>query len=500
MHKFSMTADRVFAEKDGAVFFDTAAYPVQFCPSADEVVISSKAITFPDLVKGNAYSYARGQISGTDYEGCASYVTLAPQNWGPNVAGEPSPDYELADEVIGTVPGDTDIILVYINATRTNAPDQINGKSIPVMFKEGGWTYCPGGSLLVEYLPPMSRKLAVLLSDELNVDGTKNIILRRKQSVQRRLYSFWEAGNATNTSGWTYGGTAGAYGHIAKHIQSKGPNVGFGFYPRNGSNPCSLTDNSDYATGLTADIRVVPGRASITPDQAVAGAALAFNGLIGASNGSYTTFSISGAPIGVPPKVGHTRHVIIAVSTGRVDDSAGPRNINSASITPAGGSAIAMTRVAHRAFYWDKAGSNDHNFSAAIFIAAVPSDATEAAISITYSTTMKSHLVNCWSAYDLGSASPDDTIESSAYNTNVSISTVAGGFAIAQSAMQSEGTSTGDLFGIENSYTDRQEIASNANFMDAGRGFQSTTGATLSIRHGSAGGGTAYSWVAASFH
>ena len=160
-----------YTEGDNLIF-DTTAFPVFLYPESDEISVT-ETVTFPDLAKGDAYSYSQGLIGGTLHGGCASYVTLAPQEWGPIARGQIAPHHELADTVIGTIPSAADFLLVYAKVSRTSDPSQINGQTIEVVPQEDAWVWCPGGSLLLEFLPPLARSIDVVL------DGT-NVVLRRR--------------------------------------------------------------------------------------------------------------------------------------------------------------------------------------------------------------------------------------------------------------------------------------------------------------------------------
>lgn len=472
--RYSQTAERVYAESDGETFFDTDAFPVQFVPTADELLITGRVIEFPDFEHDNAYSYARG-LQGDDlYEGCASYVSLLPGNWGPVLAGKPTPDHVLADEVLGTVPGDADQLLVYINATRTNAPDQINGEAIPLLFKEGAEVYAPGGSLAVEYKAPMARTLWIGLAEALNEDGTRNVLLRRRQSVSRRRYYFWRSGNDHVNSGWTYGAAGGEYGHIVKHIQSKGPvfSPSGSAYNRFGSSKCSLTDTSDYATTLTADIRIIPGRsgkAAAGSDEAVFGYLFEVE-----DRGAKASYLFEGLPASAPSG---SRYIEIGLAS----YSQGNNGRDLTSVTIGG---VVATQLAKRTI-------SANSLVAAIYGAIVP-DGTEIDVEADFSNTMMACRMIGMVAYNLDSTTPVATRSSSATTSGQSLATAAGGLAlavgitswVAWTTVQVRGWG-GDwyrLLGIEGSINFPVDETGEDGGRPGGRAFQITDGSTLSIR------------------
>lgn len=495
VHKFSAKADRIYAEEDGVPFFDTDAYPVQFAPTADEVLISGKTVTFPDLVKGNAYAYAAGAIGSNVYASCQSYITLAPQNWGPVAAGESTPTNELADEVIGTVPGDTDIILVYVKATRTSTPSQINSKTIPVMFKEGEWVYAPGGSLLLEYLPPMNRVAHILLAEELNVDGTRNIILRRKQSVERRRYTYWRAGNDPQNSGWTYGGAAGAYGHIVYAVDAKGPTFdpSGSMHERGSASQCSLTDPTDYGSEYEFDIRVVPGRSNISPTD-VEGVLFVPATTMERSEASSSTHTFADMPLGPEHP---TRRLFVAVAAYR---SGSAPNISG--VTVAG---VAATQVVVR-----RTPQPDRVVIAAIYSAVVPTGEDDDVV-VSFTGAVDWCNARVFAGYNMVSGSAVDTVSSANTQTNQSLTTAPDGYAMVVGVgnpvwtlVVSNGWTTPEDVGVQGMENAGMQPGAEGSGVTVSWAFQKTTGATINTRVKGSDANGDYSdwtaWVAASFH
>lgn len=257
---------RIQMKEDGTAFFDTDYYPVMLGPSTVE--ITGQTVTFPDLLKGIGYGFARGLIGSTMNRSCHSLITLGAQEWGPeNMRPEADdPSRVLSETVLTTVPAACDGLIVQVNLARTSAPSQVNGITIPVLPKEGEWVTAPGGSLPLEYLFPVSRQMDIVLQTDadgdpvFNVDGTRNVVLQRRQSVNRKFYTFYRSD--TLNSGWTAHGTGvGQYGHLVHSIEAKGPSgtPGDGTdYAYGGSNQCSLTDPTDYSSEYSADIRITP--------------------------------------------------------------------------------------------------------------------------------------------------------------------------------------------------------------------------------------------------
>lgn len=459
---FSMTTDSVVMTKDGEIVFDTDAYPVQFFPTGEQIELTGQTITFPDLVKGDAYNWAVGTLGGSDvYVGCASYITLAPQEWGPIVSGELAPTNELAETVIGTVPEGTDILLVFAKLNRTTTPSQINGNTIPVLPQSGEYVYCPGGSLPVEYLAPLSRSIEVVL------DGT-NVVLRRRQSVTRKLYTFWRTDNSSTQSGWTYGGSAGKYGHPVYHLQSLGPSFdpsGTGL--RRGAG-CSLTDTSNYSSVYSADFIIVPGKSNITPEggELDAGVQMAFVG---------EDFAESSSDPWVFPietiAARADRRIIVMVGFLHTLDAF--KDISSVTI---GG--VTATAVAKRVLTRNNGGNSLTTRGAAIYIANVPNTDGEQDVSVNWTSSPKFAYYAAFVAYGLESSSPVDIVQASGATTQ-SLDTQDDGVALALSTSYSPAFPS--VSGIENLVHQDYTTSSPTIATRTARGFQNTTGSTLSI-------------------
>jgi hypothetical protein len=480
-----LTAARTYGIDGGETFFDTDAWPVQFVPAAEEINLTSKVITWPDLVKTNAYAYARGLIGSTLYSGCNSYITVPFQEWGP-ADMLPPPTNELADEVIGTAPAGSDHLIVLVKLTRTTSPSQMAGKTIPVLFAEDKWVNCPGGGLPIEKYGPFARHLAIVLADTPNVDGSINIILRRKQSIYKRRYSFWRSDNSPEQSGWTWGGTNGIYGHIVAQVQSLGPTIdpSTSIRKRNGSGPCSLTDPTDYTSVYTGDIRIIAGRDDIEPANERTGPLLAFCGTE-ATDSASSTHTFDDVSIGAESA---TRRVFVAISAIKRIAAGTGYFLNS--VTVNGASAANMVE---RRSTFETAGDNDSVFIASIYAIDVPTGTT-ADIVVNYSASFNKTRIAVFSAYDLVSGTPDGTISSATANSATNLTTVADGIAIACSVYSDVNP---DFTGIANSFLD---ALPGTPVYPISSAYQYTDGSTLSIKCGLTAGSQTKAWVAASFH
>lgn len=413
--QFTIKSNSMLGVKDGVTFFDADLPPVRLYPDSKKIT-TTKTVSFPDFHHANAYAYAAGDVGGgVIQQSCSSFVTIPFQEWGP------STDFAitdiLGDVTIGTVPADADFLYVRVKGTRTNAPDQVNGNDVPVAFQEGQWVSCDGGTLLVEFLWPITRMIRISLAAADNGDGTRNVILSRKQSISKRGYSYWRSGNDSNNSGWTYGGTNGRYGHIVKKIQSKGPTTAIGgviTYRRGDGAQCSLSDTSDYSADYTFDLEILPGYSGIAARTSGGGGGggtelVLTDGDSVSPNASTHTYTSK--YLGPVADAAQTRHVIVAVTGWR---RAGSNSQGLSSVSVAGNAA---TLLFQRNFYRDETGSNDTNQLVAYY--GLRLDAGETGnIVLNFSATFVWSAIDVYAAYNLPSLTPLTTQSAVGENTN----------------------------------------------------------------------------------
>lgn len=407
---FSITPVRILGLKDGVSWYDSRDYPVQFYPPDETILIEDVVVSFPDFVHANAYGFAAGDTGGgVIRQSCSSYVSIPFQDWGP--ADQPGITNDLPNIVIGTMPGDADIALIRVNGTRTNTPDQILGNTVPTAFEEGQLVQMDGGTMLVEILFPIVRMMWIRFAATLNMDGTRNIILTRKQSIVKTAYTYWRSGNSPLNTGWTYGGTNGRYGHIAKLIEAKGPNIAPGgviTYRRGDGGQCSLTDTSDFSSDYLFDIEILPGRSNISSENSGGGSGLGatYFDLVETAELllTATTHTFTDVYIGAAPESPNTRHVLVAITAFNTSDSTS-RDMTGLTI---GG--VAATQLVYERYYFNNTGSNDSNFVAAYYLLEVPSGESTTVVA-SYSTNFRSAQIDVFSIYNLPSTTPVDTID-----------------------------------------------------------------------------------------
>lgn len=242
---------------DGHVIWSNTGKLVNLIPSA-AISLTAVVVSFPDLLKANAYYFEFGSPFGFDQDVCDSFITWLPQEWGPGRAND------LAATALGTVPAGTDYLDVRAQLTRTSAPSQIFGTDIPVLAQEGQWIALPGGSCPLETTGDFSRGFEVVMS------GT-SVVLNRYQSVRNLASVPWRtdqhAGSTDN--GWTHGAAGStapaAVGAISekgilvsrRDSKSSGTSV---TKNRTGSNPCSVADNTNYGATYSVNLLITPGR------------------------------------------------------------------------------------------------------------------------------------------------------------------------------------------------------------------------------------------------
>lgn len=461
--KYQHSAGRLLIEKDSVPIFDTDAFPVQFYPIAQEITVS-KTITFPDFVKANSYGFARGAQGSNFVNSCQSYVTLPYQEWGPAAIAPPT-DYNLSDEVIGTVPGETDVLLVRVNLNRTTNPSAINGNAIPVTFDAGQWVQVDGGALIVEMLPPMTRMLSIVLSETLNPNGTRNVLLRRVQSVSKKLYTYWRGDGNPQVSGWTYGGTRGRYGHIVSLIQAKGPTFGpdgWSGLARGNSGQCSLVDNTNYSSVYSGQISITPGKTNLDKQGTGGGKSLVLcDNVLDETFTNSRTFS--NVFVGTPKP---DRQIIVLVCGQRDHVGVTGEGVLTG-ITIDG---IAATIRTQRGL---------HGVAAiATLQSASIGDTADIAVSFDYGT--RGIMLFVLAGYGLNFNSAVSVVQSSAdpYDARINLATPADGYAVCVGTGYRENT----LTGIGNSYAELIAISQPlARSFMVGRGFQRTSGQTLNI-------------------
>lgn len=464
--EFRVEPGNVVLKKDGIDVLNLDALPVQFFPAADEIVLTGHPVVFDDLLKGNAYSFNVGTIGGSVNGGCKSFITATGQNWGPEGVGDP---VEFEDEIIGTVPAGTDLLMVMVKPTRTATPSQINGVTIPVIPEEGDWNNAPSGCLLIEHLFPMARMIEILL------DGT-DVVLRRRQTVSRGNYTYWAPGNSSATSGWTWGGTYANSGmHILHAIESKGPTFdpsGVAFR-RGGASACSLADPTDYSSTYDLDIRILPGRSDIE-EEGNSGSALPqiiYQGVVGGNLGGVTDpQTLTGAPFGDPAA---SRHILVMISATRgVTPQA-----QVTGVTIGGVSATLLKDHTHAL----NDGVSVKSRHAGIWIAAVPTG-DDGSIVIDWNGTPNAFLVQHYTIYNLQSTTPVATASALGSAGAVSLATAPDGLALAVSALTFNSFNTPAesynylLSGIGNLLNITDGFA-----IWASRGYQRTTGSSLSL-------------------
>lgn len=234
--------------KDGTRrVWSTDGRPVNLLPEAMWMQ-GAMTVAFPDFVKRNAYLFSK-QVSTS----CISWTTIIPGEWRASASGV----YNLADQVIGTMPDGCNFADIRVTLNRTVDPTPLTGFPVRNMVPTQQ-TFLPGGACLAEFTWAWKRLFWI---EVMGLD----LVLRRKQSV-------WDFGADTQPwttiydgaggfqNGWTHGGGSNsARGLVVAPIQSKVPHSGNINKQRGGSNQCSLVDNNNFASTWTGSFLIRPG-------------------------------------------------------------------------------------------------------------------------------------------------------------------------------------------------------------------------------------------------
>ena len=222
-------------------------------------------VAFPDFPKGKAYWWQ----FVSDYNDFASQYgwisegrcqfTRTPQEWS-----QPS--------IIGVVPAGADLFKSRIRISRTGAPTHTwVSQSIDVLPKENVWMPF-NGSCLVEAELGMARAFSIYISGS-------DLVLHRQQTMGPPSGGFGSAGNASpglmvDTAGQEWSARGGAEGMSVwsdnnspyyKYSSGTSPSLPLGTYDNHkwsGSDPCSETDPTNYASTYSVDLIGQFGRRS----------------------------------------------------------------------------------------------------------------------------------------------------------------------------------------------------------------------------------------------
>lgn len=496
---------------DDTLFFDSDAFPVAYVPEANVISLSSQVISFPNFNLGVAYCWNIWDGGGgSTNESCISLTTIPRQNWGP-LTMTPTPDNDLPETVVGVVPASCDHIRVQVRLTRTNAPDQINGNTIPVSFKEGEWVDCVGGSILVEALTPIVRLLTFYLAANDNGDGTRNVIMRRQQTANYKVHGFYSTSDYTNP-GWiaTSGGNTGT---PVAQIQTRGPtNDPTGLllrYRSDKATGCSKTPTQDYASDYTGDIKIIAGAANIDLTFEGAdpnGAYAIYLGTIATdSYTARTTFNTWKTSDWSLADEHPTRHIVFGIAWLASVTTA--CSIVSVTFNGVVCNPIVATQSA------GGGGGGARREGAEFWECTLPAGTVGTSLEIVFSSNVRTVSVDFWATYNVSSYVPYDYVATSDFNVDHNLTTPGNqGFVLGIGMNPKDYTtiSAGALdptlwmiYGIDNpqyrggGYTVEYTVS---------RAFQSSAGETLVVRnnynYGAVTGGAApiFDWIALSMH
>lgn len=259
--RFYIDGSDIVAEYDGITVLDTSLDLMSLIDDED-LVLTDQDISYPNLYHGTIYHQTRVTDTLSDLFGCAAFAGLVAQEWGPSDANV------LTDTVLGTVPPGIDYLDVFVNLARTVTPPGWLDTPMRSAMPQGQWVKLEGGSCRIEHFPGMRRLFEVVLDPAGSPAATRNVLLRRYQSVTAngqvlRFYSHgtgnvigYIAGSNAPTAG---GGALASYGAL---LQIKGPDGSQNHRPPGASpsqDPCT-TGGTNYASTWSGDIIIKPGR------------------------------------------------------------------------------------------------------------------------------------------------------------------------------------------------------------------------------------------------
>lgn len=223
--------------------------PVLLAPDAG-LTLTGFDIAFPDVAKSNAYGFDIGEDPFSHFQNssCVSWASINPQDWDSGLS------------YVCDLPTGANDFDVEVNLSRVIEPSTYIGASIPKMLAEGQWHRLEGGDTLIERIGPLKRMFAF------ERVGSA-VYLRRKTSVyDAGNQNIWTPGNSLYypsggwREGWTYGGSPNAW--PAYQLDARGPGGAID-KKRDGSNACSLSDTSNYASTWLGTVVITPARCDI---------------------------------------------------------------------------------------------------------------------------------------------------------------------------------------------------------------------------------------------
>lgn len=246
MSKLYPNAGHIYLQNGSYRVWSSDGRPVNLLPIANRLSVPL-SVSFPDFSKRNAYALDVyiDPLFGSIETSCASWSTILPQEWVSSAS------------VLAALPAGCNYVDVRVTISRTKSPTNRLATQ-PINLVPAQQTWLPGGSCFCEHGGIWLRAFEIVISGG-------NIVLVRRQSVFDGANGIpWAPGNSQYTGsggyqeGWTYGGGSNAQNaHLAQLIQGKsGGNIN---KRRDGSNACSVVDNTDFSSVWTGTVQLWPG-------------------------------------------------------------------------------------------------------------------------------------------------------------------------------------------------------------------------------------------------
>lgn len=424
---FKRNADGVYLTKNGVTIFSTDTLPVALVEPA-AIELSNYTIAWPDFTKDNGYYHqtvtGTNPTTGVPYrnETCASYITIPPAEYA-------------ADTVLGYAPAGADYLDLKINfKSRSTVPSAILGDNLTQLFKLNV-QLCPiGASIVIWEAALFSRMLKFFIRSSDNA-----IVMRVMQSAGAVSSSLpVSPGNSPSATGFTYASAMGNLCHFLYGGTVTSPSFSADAYERGQSGQTTtfpLTpDPTNYAESYVVDLKVTPGYWQVDPTYPALPAAYT-DSMQATINATSETWSASFGS-DVPPSA--TRQIAVAILASYFSTGA---NQGASSVTIGGVTATKQVETY----------SNSGAAVAAIWTAVVPTGSSGSVVA-TFPRTVQYISMAAFAMANV-STTPHNTATKTTSGGTMSITTVAGGYAIA--AAMNNASLGGDNFGSTSMPTGR---------------------------------------------
>jgi hypothetical protein len=232
--------------EDSRVVWSTSRRPALLLPD-DAVTLTGFDIAYPDVSKSDAYGFTffTDPTFGTTQSACASWTSVNPQEWDSGLS------------FVCNLPSGSNYFEVEMTMSRIFTPSTWLGTGAPIPILLGSGVNMPdGNSAVIEGIGPLVRMFSFERSGNA-------VYLRRKTSINNPggPVVSWNSGNNNDNGsggmrrGFTYGGDPNAWPSYLIDQRTGGDIQ----KRRGGSNQCSLSDPTNYASTYRGTVIITPG-------------------------------------------------------------------------------------------------------------------------------------------------------------------------------------------------------------------------------------------------